>query len=313
MPLTVGSVLHLQRTIGNRAVSRWLARHRTPAMAERTDGGRRRAAPLTLGMRRRPSLPGPRGAPVMRALRIRGNKSPDEAQTLVDYLARATGLPLTLDASSGAVGLGGQVQPEKLRGLARDLWAIISDEERTASVIVGRGLPNVTIGDFPIDTWQEEGPASQAQRINLDHIEAIEGAVRGIGVALAAHEIYENYVAQAHRHKTGRAAKNVGHAAGVELESRVADELAGAGKRLTEDIDMIGHQEIIKPGDSRHDEALFGAVQYLKTPALIRYEKREVLFDMYTQQRSGRVKFANVRSRAAPKEPAARNEKCIVC
>ena len=68
-----------------------------------------------------------------------------------------------------------------------------------------------------------------------------------------------------------------------------------------------------KPGDSRHDEKLFGAVQYLKTPALIRYEKREVLFDMFTQQRSGRVKFANVQSRAAAKGQRARNEKCIVC
>lgn len=319
-------LLSRQPALGHQQGLRLLAGVAPPASAERPHQARRGGS-SGLGPITAPARPMPEPAatvlrsaepvhrptadpagPLQRQLTVTAAKDPKDVETFLDLLRSATKLPLDWNPKTGVVTLGQEAEEPARGGLAGYLRRIVGDEQHTARVVVGRGLRGVAIGDFPLNTWDKHRePDDRAQQINLDTIEAIERGVKGIGVAMGMHEVYENYVAQQHSDRSAREAKAIGHQAGVELESIAADELAGAGKRLSEEIDIVGAPAILSKGRPGFDATLFDGRQYLVYPSRIRYEKKWILFDQYEQQSSGQWKIANVRS-APPQESAGSEE-----
>jgi hypothetical protein len=312
-------ILGRQPALGHQQSLRLLAGVAPPAPADRPHQARRSCAsglgsilaPTATVLRsgepaHRPAAD-PAG-PLQRQLTVTAAKDQQDVETFLDLLRSATKLPLDWNPKTGAVTLAQAAEEPARGGLAGYLRRIVRDEKHTARVVVGRGLRDVAIGDFPLNTWDKNNePDDRAQQINLDNIEAIERGVKGIGVAMGIHEVYENYVAQQHGDRPAREAKAIGHQAGVELESIAADELAGAGKRLSEEIDIVGAPAILSKGRPGFDATLFDGRQYLVYPSRIRYEKKWILFDQYEQQSSGQWKLANVRS-VPPQESAGSTE-----
>ena len=213
-----------------------------------------------------------------------------DVQQLLAYLGQAARIPLHWSPETGQVTVPDNLAGVSDTSLARMLVIMCLDDKKTARLLVGRNLSDVVFGSFPLESWSGDGPNAQSQVINLDHLEAVEGAIQGLGVAIAAHETWENYIAQKYRSEGGQSAKDRGHRAGVRVESLVADELAGAGRRISEDIEPNGDAQILAPGKPGFDERYFGNLRnFTRFPSRIRYQYLSVTFDLLMQEDSYQI------------------------
>jgi hypothetical protein len=114
------------------------------------------------------------------------------------------------------------------------LLEIMGDTSRHAEVQVGRGLAGVTVGAFPGQVKAKppglRGDLELPQRVDVAQVLAIERGARHAGAIQAMHEIWENY--EAHGAQTVR--YDPAHEAAIEVESDVAEELVGPGRRVAE-------------------------------------------------------------------------------
>jgi len=232
-----------------------------------------------------------------RKLVVHGVKADTEeadVQQLLAHLGQAAGIPLHWSPETGEVTLPENIDRVPDSSLARMLVIVCLDDKKTAQLLVGRNLPDVVFGSFPLESWSEGRPNAQSQVINLDHLEAVESAIQGLGVAIAAHETWENYIAQKYRAEGGHSAKDKGHRAGVKVESLIADELAGAGRRVSEDIEPNGDSQIVTPDKPEFNRRHFdNNCGYSRFPSLIQYERLTVTFDLLVQ--GGIYKVGDVR------------------
>lgn len=273
----VDQILHLQRTIGNHAVQRLLISSAIQAkfsigkpgniyekeadkIAEQVMGmseprvQRQVENPLmktkngTFSKLKFPqvkSISSP--SRVQRKLEMRGSKVED----FLLLLLRITGRRFPYDSSTHLVGLPMRdpFERETARNTAVDkLNEVINDSKYTAKVYVdvqGRFPRVVIIGQLTPDI----------HFIDFGHIDALERAVPGAGIAQAMHEVYERYrferLSPAERPKAG-----VGHPAGLahkealKVEIRVFREYGlRPGKRLSDDARFegpVGRQKFIQ-------------------------------------------------------------------
>jgi outer membrane protein OmpA-like peptidoglycan-associated protein len=157
-----------------------------------------------------------------------------DVNSLLGLIGPRAGLALNLDVATNQVRIGAVLPaaPPSPTLRAR-LTTIINHATQHAEVIVGRGQPQVMVGAFP---QPEDLRVTRVQQIDIDDLLAIEAGAPGSGVALAAHEIEENFRAHGLRAVAGVGRFRQTHERATELESRVAAELVGPGRRVAEVI-----------------------------------------------------------------------------
>jgi outer membrane protein OmpA-like peptidoglycan-associated protein len=121
--------------------------------------------------------------------------------------------------------------PATSPALATALHQIMDDPLTNAEALFGTAQPRVAVGAFPNPN---DMTVSTVQRIDMDDVEAIEAGAPGSGVAKLAHELTENYTAQTQVPVAGVNLFEVAHEEAVRVESDVAEELVGAGRRVAE-------------------------------------------------------------------------------
>ena len=192
---------------------------------------------------------------VQRQLKATGSNA--DITALLQLLQKAAGMTLTHDGKSKLVSAAGKPVKPLSAELASRLQAIIADTTRTAQVALGRTKEGVWFGEFPSDA------AKRIQQLRIDHFLALEQAVPGAGVATLAHEIVENYEAQAVKAEDWGTAFDVTHEQAMVAETKILDELQAAhgqsrsGARLHTHIAVVpGTGKRGKPADrTLHIEA----------------------------------------------------------
>jgi outer membrane protein OmpA-like peptidoglycan-associated protein len=158
-------------------------------------------------------------------------KTPD-VNALLGLLGPPAGLTLSLNVDNSQVQIDDvDAAAPRSPSLRSELRTIINHPIQDAEIAVARGQPGVQFGDFP---QPADLTFMEAQRIDIDDILAIEASAPGNGVAIAAREIQENFVAHAAVPKAGTSQYPAAHRAAVEAESNVATELVGPGRRIAE-------------------------------------------------------------------------------
>lgn len=213
-PATRGHpILWLQRAAGNRAVQAALAT-------------------------------APANGPVQRQLMATG--APADITAMLTLLEPAAGLKLTHDRKSKFIAAAGAAVKPKSAELAARLQAIIGDPARTAWVELGQTQQGVWFGSFPTDTNR------RVQQLRIDHFIALEQAVPGAGVATLAHEIVENYEAQAVPAADWGTAFDVTHEKAMAAETKILDELQAAHGQPRSGERLHTHIAVVKtPGSGK--------------------------------------------------------------
>ena len=112
------------------------------------------------------------------------------------------------------------------------LTTIINDPNQHAEIALNQAQPGVLLGAFP---QPPDLTATRVQRVDIDDLLALEAGAPGNGVALAMHEIEENYQAHGVPAVPGNNRFPNAHQAAIDLaESPVAAELVGPGRRIAE-------------------------------------------------------------------------------
>jgi flagellar motor protein MotB len=166
-----------------------------------------------------------------------------DVNALLGLVGPRAGLTLNLNTITNQVQIaavlpGAPPSP----ALRTQLTNIISHATQHAEVIVGRGQPHVGVGAFP---QPPDLTVGELQRIDIDDILKIEAGAPGSGVAKAAHEIQENFVAHAAVPAAGTSLFPGAHEAAMLAESAVAAELVGPGQRVASVVVSVG------PGQTR--------------------------------------------------------------
>ncbi len=174
-------------------------------------------AAVTGAVRRRADGAGAGGV-VQRELEMTGPGA--DVKAALALLRKASGLALTV-GKKHVVKVSGKAQPPKSAALAARLTAILDDTGRTAKVKFGND-PDVSFGAFPTSA---DDPV---QRLRIADFLALEKAVPGDGVAKLAHEIVENFEAQAQKDLHWEVAFEVSHKAALQAENTVLAELQAA-------------------------------------------------------------------------------------
>lgn len=149
---------------------------------------------------------------------------------MLGLLGPRAGLTLNLRVANNQVQIAAVLPAAPpspaLRG---QLTTIINHATQHAEVIVARGQPGVMVGAFP---QPSDLTVTRVQQIDLDDILQIEAGAPGNGVAKAAHEIQENFVAHATAPVPGTDLFAGAHNAAIAAESAVSAELVGPGRRV---------------------------------------------------------------------------------
>ena len=219
-----GSVLHLQRTIGNRAVHSLLGFD--PALRSKRRGGRANENYRFLQKKDDQDLT------IQRRLNITGTQG--DVDEYLESLERVSGYDLTWTAPGPRVTIAGNnpVGTRSPTGRTR-LRQIVRDTAQHAQLTIGTHQHRVGIGAWP-------GPAGGVQTIDIDDIRNLNAALPGHGDAKAYHEMVENYDANSAATQALPAASRfrASHARGVEAESDVLEESTIRGRRLGGGVPM---------------------------------------------------------------------------
>jgi flagellar motor protein MotB len=169
---------------------------------------------------------------IQRRLVVTFDKLPD-LEMLLKLLGQRSGLSLSLDPANFNQVKIDSVLPAAPQSpsLRKQLRTIINHAAQHAEIHVGRGQREVMVGTFPVPY---DLTRTRVQKIDIDDILKIERGAPGSGVAFAAHEIQENFVAHATAPIAGISRFPPAHQAAISLESSVATELVGKGARVAE-------------------------------------------------------------------------------
>lgn len=154
-------------------------------------------------------------------------KLPD-VNALLGLLGPPAGLKLSMDHKNKQIKIDSLVTGFGMQSptLFTRLLTIINHPNQHAVVIVARRQPDVFVGTFPPSK-------TRVQQIDIDYIIAIERKAPGNGVALAIHEIEENFQAYGVRQVPGVDRFRRAHKQAIALaENPVASELVLPGRRL---------------------------------------------------------------------------------
>jgi Domain of unknown function (DUF4157) len=118
-----------------------------------------------------------------------------DIKAMFNLLEPASGLTLQHNRKTGEVTIVASVLKPQSSVLAAELLTIMMDEKQHAHINVGRTQSQVFLGGFP--DLKGKAAANITQQIRIDHMLAFEKGAPGSGVASLAHEIIENYHANA--------------------------------------------------------------------------------------------------------------------
>jgi hypothetical protein len=157
---------------------------------------------------------------VQRGLKLDGSLAHVDA--LLALLNPASGLALSRDRASKLVTAAGAAVKAKSPALAARLQAILADKSRVAMLRVDDKGQGIWFGKFP------DSPDKPVQELRIDQLLALEKGVPGAGVATLAHEIIENYEAQARLTDDWSDVKHETHKGALTEEDTILGELQDA-------------------------------------------------------------------------------------
>jgi outer membrane protein OmpA-like peptidoglycan-associated protein len=168
--------------------------------------------------------------------------TPTDIHALLGLLGSPAGLVLNSNISNNQVQIVSEspITPGS-PSLKAELKRIINHPTQYAELVVARGQSHVLVGAFPPP---EDLNIAKVQKIDIDDILAIEAKTPGSGVAVAAHEIEENFqlhktpkatTVPANKRRTAQA-----HEQAIKSESAIAEELVGPGQRVAHDLVTTG-------------------------------------------------------------------------
>jgi outer membrane protein OmpA-like peptidoglycan-associated protein len=154
-----------------------------------------------------------------------------DVNALLGLFSPRAGLTLALNVANNQVQINAVLPaPPPSPTLRNRLTTIINHATQHAEVIVARGQPQVFVGAFP---QPSDLTVTRTQQIDIDDILAIEAGAPGNGVAVAIHEIEENFQAHGTAPVAGTDRFGRAHQQAITLaENPVAAELVGAGRRI---------------------------------------------------------------------------------
>jgi len=157
-----------------------------------------------------------------------------DVNAFLGLMGPPAGLTLALNVATNQVQIAAVLPAAPASPTLRArLTAIINDARQHAEVIIARGQPQVLVGAFP---QPSDLTVTRVQQIDIDDILAIEAGAPNSGVAVAIHEIEENFQAHGLTPVAGRDRFRQTHERAVRTESAVAIELIGPGGRVAEVI-----------------------------------------------------------------------------
>jgi outer membrane protein OmpA-like peptidoglycan-associated protein len=174
------------------------------------------------------------GAPFLQPRLIATGDAAD-IQRFIDIAEPAMGEQLAVDPVTGEVtAVGSLATPATSPVFGQAMHRIIDDPANDAEAHFGVAQDRVLGGAFPQPT-DLTGPT--AQTVDIDDIEATEAGAPGHGLAFLAHELTENYEAHVAVNAAGGAVAGVdqfqaAHTAALGVESDVAEDVAGPGRRV---------------------------------------------------------------------------------
>ena len=217
-------------------------------------------------------------------------KKPD-VDGLLGLIGPPAGFELQHDATigtptSGEVTVRRSVLNPPSFVLAAELLTVIADPAQNAEVHVGPGQPGMRFGEFP------DLDVNMIQKIAIDDLLRLEQGAPGSGVALAIHEIVENYVA--HGQQAQQILKDFGkrevfslaHEAAMNVEALVAGELLEPGRRGRSGQRVADFPVSINPQTIRW---------------IADYETYFLVWDEVTDPKSSRSNVANARKTSREK------------
>ena len=155
-----------------------------------------------------------------------------DVNALLGLIGPRAGLTLQLNVANNQVRIAAVLPAAPPSpALRAQLTGIINHATQHAEVIIARGQPQVQVGAFP---QPSDLTVTRVQQIDIDDILKIEGGAAGNGVAKAAHEIQENFVAHAAVPTAGTDLFAAAHQAAIATESAVTAELVGPGRRVAD-------------------------------------------------------------------------------
>jgi outer membrane protein OmpA-like peptidoglycan-associated protein len=154
-----------------------------------------------------------------------------DINALIGLLGPASGLTLVWNPVNNQVTIGAVLPGAAPSPTARArLTTITNHATQHAELSVGRSQPLVVVGAFPQPT---DLTVTRVQRVDIDDILAIEAGAPGNGVAVAMHEIEENFQAHGVTPVPGVDRFADAHQQAIDIaESPVASELVGPSRRL---------------------------------------------------------------------------------
>ncbi|UCF91848.1 MAG: DUF4157 domain-containing protein [Desulfobacterales bacterium] len=180
---------------------------------------------------------------IQRKLLVSG-KAHKDIRALLDLLEPASGFTLEHNPKTGEVSIVASVRRPPSQVLAGQLATIIDEPKQNAELNVGLRQEGVGFGKFPFS-----GPL--IQEIDLDDIQRLEAKAPGSGVAFLIHEIVENF--HAHSPALSDFSRTIvfaeSHAEALEVESLVAGELVGPGRRVAHAWASIGSDVVREIND----------------------------------------------------------------
>jgi outer membrane protein OmpA-like peptidoglycan-associated protein len=156
-----------------------------------------------------------------------------DVYALLGLIRPPSGLNLFLDTTVDQVQIAGSLPgTPSSPSLRSQLTTIINHPVQDAEIVVQPGVSGVgPFGGFPVPA---DLTFRTVQWIYIDDILALEAGAPGNGVAKAAHEIQESFVAHGAVPKAGTSQYPAAHRAAVEAESDVTTELVGPGRHIAE-------------------------------------------------------------------------------
>jgi outer membrane protein OmpA-like peptidoglycan-associated protein len=158
-----------------------------------------------------------------------------DIQRFIDIAEPAMGEQLAHDPVSGEVtAVASSPGPGTSPVFAAAMHRIIDDPANDAEAQFGVAQDQVMVGAFPVPT---DMTGATAQTIDIDDLEAVEAGAPGIGIAFLAHELTENHAAHVAVNAAGGAVAGVdqfrpGHAAALQTEGDVVEDVMGPGRRV---------------------------------------------------------------------------------
>lgn len=154
-----------------------------------------------------------------------------DVNALLGLLGPQAGLTLALNVANNQAQINAVLPaPPPSPTLRNRLTTIINHATQHAEIIVARGQPQVFVGAFP---QPSDLTVTRTQQVDIDDILAIEAGAPGNGVAVAIHEIEENFQAHGTVPVAGTDRFAAAHERATTLaENPVAAELVGPGRRV---------------------------------------------------------------------------------